>query len=72
MKNPGRYPEAGVLTFQKNAKSIFSKDNATLCSSLEGVLGLSLKIEIPRTDNERTKFWFRLHKTSPCVPIPEA
>ncbi|KAJ1400099.1 T9SS C-terminal target domain-containing protein [Sesbania bispinosa] len=34
VKDPGGYPEAEVLTFQKNAKSIFSKDNSTLCSSL--------------------------------------
>ncbi|KAJ1398407.1 putative phospholipase A1 member A isoform X2 [Sesbania bispinosa] len=33
----------------KDTKSIFSKDNATLCSSLGEVLGLSLNIEILAT-----------------------
>ncbi|KAJ1392059.1 hypothetical protein SESBI_36130 [Sesbania bispinosa] len=49
VKDHGGYPESEVLTFQKDAKSIFNKDNATLCSSLGGVLGLSLNIEIPTT-----------------------
>ncbi|KAJ1386810.1 hypothetical protein SESBI_40501 [Sesbania bispinosa] len=37
-KDPGDFPEARVLTFQKNAKSISSKDNSTLCSSLRSFL----------------------------------
>ncbi|KAJ1390262.1 hypothetical protein SESBI_37624 [Sesbania bispinosa] len=51
VKDPGAggYPEAEILTFQKDAKSIFSKDKATMCSSLGGVLGRSLNIEIPAT-----------------------
>ncbi|KAJ1402472.1 hypothetical protein SESBI_28008 [Sesbania bispinosa] len=37
-KDPGDFPEAGVLTFQKNAKSIFNKGSSTLCSSLRSIL----------------------------------
>ncbi|KAJ1395711.1 Transposon Ty3-I Gag-Pol polyprotein [Sesbania bispinosa] len=48
-KDLGGYPKGEVLMFKKDAKSIFSKDNATLCSSLGEVLGLSLNIEIPVT-----------------------
>ncbi|KAJ1406758.1 hypothetical protein SESBI_24871 [Sesbania bispinosa] len=30
-KDPRDFPEAGFLKFQKNAKSIFNRDNSTLC-----------------------------------------
>ncbi|KAJ1392965.1 hypothetical protein SESBI_35392 [Sesbania bispinosa] len=43
VKDLGGYPEAKVLTFQN------SKDNAILCSSLGGVLVVSLITEIPTT-----------------------
>ncbi|KAJ1438417.1 TIGR01777 family protein [Sesbania bispinosa] len=40
------WPEARGLTFWKNAKSIFSKDNTTLCSSLRRILRLPLNIDV--------------------------
>ncbi|KAJ1440946.1 hypothetical protein SESBI_01621 [Sesbania bispinosa] len=45
-KDPGDFPEAGVLTLKKNAKSIFSKDNSTLCSSLRRTLIIFLNRDI--------------------------
>ncbi|KAJ1395849.1 purine nucleoside phosphorylase [Sesbania bispinosa] len=69
VKEPGGCPEVEALTFQKDTKSIFSKDNATLCSSLGGVLGLSLNIEIPTTTVYKTGFCIVLMKPLPVCPF---
>ncbi|KAJ1428300.1 hypothetical protein SESBI_09031 [Sesbania bispinosa] len=45
-KDLGDCPEAGVLTFQKNTKSIFGKDNSTLCCSLRRILRIFLNRDV--------------------------
>ncbi|KAJ1403273.1 hypothetical protein SESBI_27421 [Sesbania bispinosa] len=45
-KDPEDCPKVEVLTFQKNAKSIFSRDNFTLCSILRRILRIFLKRDV--------------------------
>ncbi|KAJ1393276.1 DUF11 domain-containing protein [Sesbania bispinosa] len=51
VKDPGGYLEAEVLTFQKDAKSIFSKDNATLSMFDNRTLDLLLAQGLSKTPN---------------------
>ncbi|KAJ1388665.1 hypothetical protein SESBI_38932 [Sesbania bispinosa] len=45
-KDPGDFLEARVLTYQKNTKSIFSRDNSTWCYSLRRILRVFLNRDV--------------------------
>ncbi|KAJ1409040.1 hypothetical protein SESBI_23062 [Sesbania bispinosa] len=45
-KDAGDFPDVEVLTFEKNAKSIFSKDNSTSCAFLRRMLRVFLKRDV--------------------------
>ncbi|KAJ1393442.1 hypothetical protein SESBI_34976 [Sesbania bispinosa] len=51
-KDPGDCPEAKVLTFEKNTKLIFSRDNSTLCAFLRKILRIFLKRDVASSLNE--------------------
>ncbi|KAJ1393441.1 hypothetical protein SESBI_34975 [Sesbania bispinosa] len=51
-KDPGDCTEAKVLTFEKNIKLIFSKDNSMLCAFLRKILRIFLNRDVTISLNE--------------------
>ncbi|KAJ1425753.1 hypothetical protein SESBI_10831 [Sesbania bispinosa] len=67
-KDPRDCPEAKVLTFQKNKKSIFSKDNSTLCSFLRRILRIFLKRDVSASSLNEPGFGIVSMKPIPVKP----
>ncbi|KAJ1397470.1 hypothetical protein SESBI_31803 [Sesbania bispinosa] len=67
-KDPGDCQEAKVLTFSKNAKSIFSKDKSTLCSFLRRILIIVLKRDVSALSLNEPGFGIVSMKHLPAKP----
>ncbi|KAJ1376188.1 putative serine/threonine-protein kinase [Sesbania bispinosa] len=56
-KDIGDFPEAEVLTFKKNAKSIFNRDNSTLCPFMRRILRMFLKRDVTKSSLNKPGLW---------------
>ncbi|KAJ1433883.1 hypothetical protein SESBI_05723 [Sesbania bispinosa] len=68
-KDPGDCPDTEVLTFQKNAKSIFSRDNSTLCSFLRRILRIFLERDVSASFLYEPGFGIVSMKPLPVKPL---
>ncbi|KAJ1389280.1 argonaute 5 [Sesbania bispinosa] len=67
-KDPGDFLGNEVLTFQNNAKSIFSRENSTLCSFLRRILRIFLKRDVSASFLYEPSFGIVSTKPLPIKP----